>query len=648
MINTSCQHRIKTIDITLVALFMVSIVAFVHLYVSSERFFYFWDYSNYANQTGDLALAAKQSLREAWRLFRSSFTDDYNKLFCLPLLPFMVVFGESRLVYVTAYALVYIAPFSLVMGWIAAKIIPANPRAVFWSTTFVTLLLPATWTSALRGYPDIRAAALEALALLIYLYDITLKALWRIVLMALLLAMATPFRRHYAYTTAAFTATVALQGIVALFSELKRSSDQAWRNLMRYVARLALLVGSIICFSPVLLYKLVVFRQDYRALYASYEEPAWTVLRYYGEYFGWLPSGLAILGLIAGSRSGRLMRSGVFVLGMFGVISLMTWTLLAKQTGITFSTHFLFWMALGLSFCFWALWLSWRGNIRLIAVGALGLVLAMNFAAQLAPIGDYTGPLRSLLAVNKAPLVRNDMGEFARLIDFLRKLTPKKQSIFVAAASGVLNQDLIVDAERQLYGIENATLNVVWSPEIDSRNKYPLEGLLQAKFVVVASPFQYSVRPEVQQVVQIGYDAFSEDWNLAQDFAPLPSHFTLDEGLSVRLYQRRRPTSLATTLQTLASIQARIQLRPADQSDWIALNSFASGTIEKNPDQSVNLYAQNTSDSAFLYFAALPDEVKLVGEAQSLELEDGACNAMTLRLSMLNEQGESKEKLWTI
>jgi hypothetical protein len=95
---------------------------------------------------------------------------------CLLLAPFIFFFGDSRIVYIVSNALVYIVPFSLVMGVLATKIIPVHSHIVFWSTTFLTLLIPPTWISTLRGYPDIGAAVLIGLAILFYLKDITLKS----------------------------------------------------------------------------------------------------------------------------------------------------------------------------------------------------------------------------------------------------------------------------------------------------------------------------------------------------------------------------------------------------------------------------------------------------------------------------------------
>jgi hypothetical protein len=52
------------------------------------------------------------------------------------LIPFILVFGSSRLIYELALALAYLLPFALVMGAIATQLIRAHSRPVFWATAF--------------------------------------------------------------------------------------------------------------------------------------------------------------------------------------------------------------------------------------------------------------------------------------------------------------------------------------------------------------------------------------------------------------------------------------------------------------------------------------------------------------------------------
>lgn len=79
------------------------------------------------------------------------------------------------------------------------------------------------------------------------------------------------------------------------------------------------------------------------------------------------------------------------------------------------------------------------------------------------------------------------------------------------------------------------------------------------------------------------FDAFIQNWEIAQDFKQLPVEFVLDKGVKVCIYQRIRPTSLETSVRTLSAMQQRIGERPSGQSDWMTLSqSLPITAISKN------------------------------------------------------------------
>ena len=78
-------------------------------------------------------------------------------------------------------------------------------------TLVVALLTPMVWVATLRGYPDMGAAAIMALAVWVYLGDPRLTRARQSVVIGLLLAGAMLFRRHFAYNAVALVLSVALQ-----------------------------------------------------------------------------------------------------------------------------------------------------------------------------------------------------------------------------------------------------------------------------------------------------------------------------------------------------------------------------------------------------------------------------------------------------
>ena len=616
----------------------MSIATITVVYMSQEKYFYFWDYANYSDQTSELASAFHASIIQGLRTLKGSLVSDYNKLPCLPLVPFFLIFGNSRLVYILSSALAYVLPFSLVMGAIATRIIPVHPFAVFWSTAFLTLLIPPTWASSFRGYPDIGGAVIMGLAVLVYLKNVRLKCWWQIPLIGFLLALAILFRRHFAYSARAFIGATILEGLALFFFEVRQNRKRALQNLTRYGILIVLVALSsfltLIVLAPTFTHR--VLTTDFRSLYSSYEQSISANLLYYGTAFGWLTWFLAILGFSSGIVTRLLVRPDASFIIVFGSLSVIQWVFFSRQLGIHYTTHFTFFIALGISVLVWTVLLILNRKARFFLLTACMVFLTSNIVIGLTTLGSFDNSFRPLFSQSSPPLMRKDYDEFTQLIEFLREVDPDKQPIFIAASSGILNQSLVKEGEKQLHGESNSILNVVWSPDIDSRDVYPLEGLLNSQYVILASPFQYHIAPEEQKVVKVTFDAFTNNWEFARDFKRLPKQFTLDENVIVSIFQRTRPTSLETTLRTLKSMQNQIKSRPGSQSDWMILSRRNNSYVEKNPDESVNININKKSTISALYFGSIPTAGHLSGD---IDVSDSRCGDFSLRLTTLNAQG---------
>jgi hypothetical protein len=276
VISRFIQRRRTLVNFFLLAVMIIFTVIVTNLYVSSERYFYYFDLSNYSNQTSELVASLRESPIKAIWEFYISLSSDYSKLPCLLLIPFISILGDSRWIYICSCAIVYIVPFSLVVGAIAAKLIPIYPRIVFWSTAFLCLLMPATWIAVLRGYPDIGGAFLIGLAVLIYLQDLRLNNRWKALLIGVLLALSILFRRHFAYSARAFLGALILQTfIISMIDGRNQPLKKTVRDLKRYGIWITLTViislVTLTVLGPKFVYRLVTV--NFRELYSSYEQP---------------------------------------------------------------------------------------------------------------------------------------------------------------------------------------------------------------------------------------------------------------------------------------------------------------------------------------------------------------------------------------
>jgi hypothetical protein len=151
-------RRLHLQNIALFVLAMLLVSALVMLYVSQERFFYYFDYAGFDGIAADLASLIPGNFQRLVDLVKTYLELDYNYFYALPVLPFIFVLGEGRQSYELGLTLVYQVPYLLALGAVATRLFPGLPRASFWITFFTAMLFPVAWAPLLRGYPDVGAA----------------------------------------------------------------------------------------------------------------------------------------------------------------------------------------------------------------------------------------------------------------------------------------------------------------------------------------------------------------------------------------------------------------------------------------------------------------------------------------------------------
>ncbi|PSB52090.1 hypothetical protein C7B67_08440 [filamentous cyanobacterium Phorm 6] len=654
-------------------LLVLATVAVTSIYVSSERTFYWWDYAGYNNATVNTANLFRDSTDKAIREVIASLSKEKNLLISLPLVPFILLFGESRLSYILSVSLIYVLPFRLLLGAISVKLIPIYPRRVFWSTVLLSLLMPMSWIPTLRGYLDTGGCVFVALAVLVYLQDVKLKSWWRIPLIGFSLAVAVLFRRHFAYSAIAFLGAAALQAFIECIILIRRrktalkyrrdtilpdpkDQDMAMSFPYRYLLESGVKLGLIAATSLTVLMLVAgdftrsAVTVDYRNLYAAWSLPVSDILIRYASFYGlgtWL---LVAIGFSAGMLTRMLVSEAAIFISLFGILSLVEWLLVLRYGYLHYTIHITPIALLGLSAFFWTTWLTLRDKIRYLMLGTAGLYLVVNAAVGLIPVKF---DMSRLFATNFGPLVRSDYGEVVKLVEFLRKLAPNEEPIYIVGASNSFNANILRQANRKLNPPSGWwKLNTIGRPQIDSRDTYPLPELLQAQYAVVAVPFQQVLlsdeqvlRSYEQDVVKVVYDAFTQNWEISRDFQQLPEQFKLENGMTVSVYRRIRPTSIATAVKTLDAMQKQIGEKPGTQLDWISLNqsiyTSANYSVSRELDNSYKIVTHpikksNKLDTSFLYLGSISDKVQVTGK---LNLLNQQCPGVALRLTLWDKQG---------
>jgi hypothetical protein len=628
----------------------LTVVLIVLLFIGNEHTFYSWDIAAYQNATSDIAEVFRQSPGKAITKIHGSFSRDYNLLYTLPLIPLVLVFGESRLVYILSIALIYLLPLSLVMGAIATKLIPGKTRIVFWGTAFLTLVIPPIWVPVLRGFPDTGGVLLIALATLIYLQDIQLRGRWQIPLIGLFLALSALFRRHFLFSDIAFLGAMVSQAWLIFFHQLKSDRRIAWHHLLQKHIQICLIVMSGFLCLAILAWNFIIYltQENYIGLYSSYKMPLEEVIRLWVVHIGLFVLIGMVLGVGISISTHRLrMPTGSFI-ALFGVITTIEWLWL-RYVSFQYFIHFSLPMVLGIATLFWFLWSALKGKLRLFALITFVFCLISNAVTGLSSIQIFRNSItRHLWGSSNSPLNRPDYTEAVQLVNHLRQIAPNEEPIFVVASSSLWNPDLLINAERSLYGKKSSILNILNSPQVDSRDFYPLEMLLKAKYVLVVEPFQYHLNPSEQDVVKSVFDLFTKNLEIAKDFTPI-SQTKIHQSIGVKIYQRYQPTSLSRALRTLQYLQLKIG-NPGSQLDWMLVSNPLPALISKDINDNYVIQANidprnNQSNTSVLYVGQMSDRIKVEGIVPS---EADLCWGSTLRFTTLTQQRNTIDRATSI
>lgn len=610
------------------------------VYVPMESTVHWWDYGLYHDIAIETTRAFSESPRAGGAAVLASLERDYTAVFALPLVPLLRLLGESRLAYEVSLALVYVLPLALVVGSLAVRFVPQRPMAVQASAVMLTLVLPMSWASTLRGYPDAGGALLLFLAMRLQVAGEGHGRALRIAATGLLLAASVVFRRHFIFAVPVFLAAAAAQEAV---SALGASSGSRARRLAAGGTHVATLAASTLLWLALIgrgfLHRILA--DDFFTRYAAYLETPGHMLRWYVECYGWLVLGAAVVGLAVAVRRARREHNPTVFIVAYGVATVLVWAFVARQEGEHYAWHSTPVVALGLCALLWtpAATATRRGVATATWAVLLGnLVYSLAPASPGAPI-QIPAPLL-VVAARWPPLRRSDIGELQRLVDTLRQNAGAHQPVLTVASSRTLNPDLLRRAERQYHGRE-ALLEVLEIPSVDSRDPYPVEMLLRANWAVVPQQLQLHLGLAEQRLVATLHTLFASHAAAAGDFESLPGMFVLEGGVHVSILERVRPSQLATGVATLRAFEDAIPSPSPVQPDWVVVSqrfpSWVEGAANSPARLVMHPLPRNAEPpAAAVYRRPAPLMAQLSG---TVEFLDARCGGAALVLSSLDADG---------
>lgn len=608
-------------------------------YVSSERTFYYWDRATYRDIALSLFSVASQSIPAALQSVYQSFRNDYNAIFAIPLAPFLRIFGVSRMAFEQALAFIYLVPYSLALGLVATAVLSAPRRAVFWTTAFLTLLIPVSWIPILRGYPDAGAAMLMALA--VWLFIRQPRSGWiQAAAIGVLLSLAILFRRHFAFDVIAFFSAMLFQRSWGWYTASRAAGRIDWRHALSAVLEIAV-VGVAVLAVLFLLGRPFLERSlgtNYLALYDSFARPVPDVLAWFSGAFGVLTWSIGLLGYALGLYFRTVRSERIRFLLVYAVVAAALWLFWVRESGYHYTLHMSMLVIPGWAIAGWTIYLRAARRWRVPLLGGLLSSLIVTMVLTLAPVSlPTTGALAALLPRNYAPEVLASYQGVEQLIRYLRTETTPGAPVYVLNANTLLNNDLARIAEPTLFGDHNRKLYFLVVPTSDSRDQYPLVGLLQAKYLVLAEGHRRNHQVlDHNKVTTLVADLFTGGWGVARAFERLPARFPLGKRAEASIHARVRQNTLAEMLETLRFFQDNMPKRPGRQLAWLPLMPDPSISISNKPG-GYNIVLSPTSADPAAYRLLYIDNVPATGVVRgSLTASRGECPDLTFQVSTVD------------
>lgn len=528
------------VNVRQMLLLFLALNAVTAVYVLSSRTVYVWDNAGYwavARTLADQPFGPAQ-LRG---ILESTISLDYNYLLALPVSWVMRLLGGSRAVFLFSVANLYILP-SL---WGLAALAPEKP----WGGLLLAGLFPMLTYVGLVGYVDVASAALGIWAVAVYRSE--RPAVSRGLVSGALLVGTFLLRRYFFFFAASF-------GVAALVCKLLFQRKR-WADFGALFASSAFC--ALFCTYRFLLDK--VLGTNYSDLYSAYDLGLRSDLLLFCRYFGWVL--LAVLALLAAAG---LTRKETRPAVAFSLVQLAVCFLAFVSIQSHGQQHLLLYLP-ALALLASSSLLSRPGPLpALLAAAAFGFCFVPK--AQPASICEIASP-DPLPSFQFYGPRRSDIDQLLALADAVDGLSAEEpHTAAVLASSFTFNSETLTSLRASLSLPEPETGTVVqYHGTVDKRDAFNWN-TAQADYLIVGDPVQTHLGEENQQVMALLAHDVLEGIGPGTAYEALPETFSLENGVTVRLYRRTR----AWTAGDYCSISDRLTALYPDYAGLYAVPAW--------------------------------------------------------------------------
>lgn len=541
--HLSTGRAYTAIRIAVVAALVPIVSLFCYVFVGLEDPVYPFDYGTYWQMYKTYGVIISNNT-QWWRSVLSEISSkDYNPSSVVPLYPFYLAFGGSRVSYITAVSVLYLLPTAAIAASVATWSLAKRQLSVWIAAFALAITYLPFWTPTLLGMIDIVGLIFLGLSTLVLFRSEFLrsKALLTPVLLGVLLWTPFLLRKWYAFSVVSFFVAAFAIGLLLRWREGIRD----WRDYALFIARLAV--------SGLVLIALIwIFQADFAlrmlnpSSYVAFDAYQTTLNRHL--FLAYSRLGIYTIILIATGAIYYILKRNYFII--FCVItSAITYSLFIS-TQIISNHHFL-----PIAFMLFPVYFAGASvlssallflpsSYRMVPACFLALVIFLFGVAPTLP--SIPGISFFVPRITARPMKLENFPEYMRLAHDLEKTTG---TIAVHASSLVL-------ADRVLTAVDpDLGSRILATPHLASDGLVNFQ-MFQADYAIAPIPPQVHMAPGTQEHIVIPGQLLIDRQGFGKAYEQVGDAYRLAQGVQAFLFRRNRevtPAEVADLVERLGS-----------------------------------------------------------------------------------------------
>lgn len=532
------NHNLKRLILVTLGCLIPIIIANIIVinYVNSEQTVHYWDSSAYWKNSINLINVFSQSKPDAFATIVKSFSTDYNLLPIVPIIPFLAIFGTTRLAYVLIILNLYAIPFAFFMTkTIKALFNKAHTHIKTWLYPFIFsifLLTPATIIPIINGRPD--AICILIISLIFYLLAKTrLKYISNYFVLGFLTFLLIILRRYFCFWAISLYIAIFIAKFIShihTYGLNKTCFNKTTKVAIKLFASGLLILALMFVFFHSLLIRYL--SGGYGDAYSAYMfGDFFNQIRLFIQYYGLIILFFVLAGIIVTYVNYR--KTAISEFTNIGIICSLLCFLIFTHIQTLGDQHMYMFVPF-LTFCVAVLVVKLHTikKTGFVAIIPSLIILGLSLFSFNGAKADDCSPICYIAGASEIirPVQRQDIGSLKTLSQDLTNLMSTTDYVYALSSSDAFNDDIL----RNLYLPIYPKFNISNVAHVDKRDGFPFY-FFDANYVIVANPIQTHLTDGGQDVI-----VFLANQILSKKVANLKliNTYKLDNNITLNLYHK--------------------------------------------------------------------------------------------------------------